>query len=314
MEHFHNLGEVHLSSCSLTIGSFDGVHRGHQDLLLLMLKDARTRAIPAVVLTFYPHPSVVLRARKPAFYITSPEEKTDLLGDLGVDIVVTQTFDLELSRVEAPDFLDRLIAHLGFQDLWAGEDFALGHERRGNRHFLQRVSAERGFRFHIVPPTKLEGEVVSSTRVREALRSGDVSRAATYLGRHFVLPGRVTQGAGRGRQLGIPTANLEIWGERAYPGRGVYACVVENRGQRWPAVTNIGLRPTFGDEIESPIVETHLLDFEGDLYGQELKLFFIDRLRDEQRFPSPGALVEQIGRDIQRAREILSREQLDPEV
>ena len=310
MQHFQDLEDVQLPASVLTIGSFDGVHRGHQDLLRGMLAAARAREIPAVVLTFYPHPSVVLRARRPAFYITSPEEKTDLLAKFGVDIVITQTFDLELSRVEAPDFLDRLTARLNFQDLWAGEDFALGHQRRGNRHYLERVSGERGFRFHIMPPTKLEGEVVSSTRVREALRSGDVSRVATYLGRHFVLPGRVTQGAGRGTQLGIPTANLETWEERAYPGRGVYACLVEIQRQRWPAVTNIGVRPTFKDGIDSPIVETHLLDFDGDLYGQELKVIFIDRLRDERRFPGPEALVEQIGRDIQRAREILGRAEL----
>ncbi|HEY4667166.1 MAG TPA: bifunctional riboflavin kinase/FAD synthetase [Anaerolineales bacterium] len=310
MEHVHDLAAVRLNGSALTIGSFDGVHRGHQDLLGRMLAGARGLGLPAVVLTFFPHPSVVLRGRKPAYYITSPEERADLLERLGVDLVITQTFDLELSRVEAPDFLDRLTAHLGFQDLWAGEDFALGHERRGSRHYLSEVSSERGFRFHVVPPFLLEGEVVSSTRVREALRSGDVARAANYLGRHFELPGRVVQGVGRGKRLGIPTANLEIWEERAVPGNGVYACFAELEGNRKPAVVNIGVRPTFADNLPAAVVEAHLLDFEGDLYERELKLIFVDRLRDERRFSGPEALIEQIVRDIERARDLLGRVEL----
>jgi len=310
MQHVHDLAEVQLKGSALTIGSFDGVHRGHQDLLNRMLAAARGRGLPAVVLTFYPHPSVVLRGRKPAFYITSPDERADLLENLGVDLVITQTFDLELSRVEAPDFLDRLKAHLGFHDLWAGEDFALGHQRRGNRHYLAQESGERGFRFHLVPPFLLEGEVVSSTRVREALRAGDVARAASYLGRHFELPGRVTHGVGRGKQLGIPTANLEVWEERAVPGVGIYACLAELEGERKPAVVSIGYRPTFEDGLTTPVVEAHLLDFDGDLYDRELKIVFIERLRDERRFSGPDPLVEQIGRDIQQARELLGRVEL----
>ena len=310
MQRVHDLTELRLDGSALTIGSFDGVHRGHQDLLARMLAAARGRGLPAVVLTFYPHPSVVLRGRKPAYYITSPEERADLLEGLGIDLVITQTFDLELSRVEAPDFLDRLTKHLGFQDLWAGEDFALGHQRRGNRHYLAQVSSERGFRFHLVPPFLLEGEVVSSTRVREALRSGDVARAASYLGRHFKLPGRVTHGVGRGKQLGIPTANLEVWEERAVPGVGIYACLAELEGERKPAVVSIGFRPTFEDPLTAPVVEAHLLDFDGDLYDREMSIVFIERLRDERRFSGPVPLVEQIGRDIQRARELLGRVEL----
>jgi riboflavin kinase/FMN adenylyltransferase len=307
MQHVHDLAEVQLDGSALTIGSFDGVHRGHQDLLGRMLSAARGRGLPSVVLTFYPHPSVVLRGRKPAFYITSPEERASLLEDLGIDLVITQTFDLELSRVEAPEFLDRLTAQLGFQDLWAGEDFALGHERRGNRHYLTQVSVEREFRFHLVLPFLQEGEVVSSTRVREALRSGDVARAAGYLGRPFELPGRVTHGAGRGKQLGIPTANLEVWEERAVPGVGIYACLAELEGERKPAVVSIGFRPTFEEALTTPVVEAHLLDFDGDLYDRDLKLVFIERLRDERRFSGPETLVDQIERDILRARELLGR-------
>lgn len=307
MEHLRDLGAVHLEGCALTIGSFDGVHRGHQALIGELVSAADQLALPAVVVTFYPHPSVVLRQREPAFYITTPEEKAVLLGESGVDYVITLTFDEQLSKVEAPAFLDQLSQHLGFRSLLAGEDFALGFQRRGNRHFLKQAGAERGFDLQIIPPYMLEGEVVSSTRVREALRSGDVARVGIYLGRRFALPGKVVLGAGRGKELGIPTANLSLWRERAYPGNGVYACIAEHGSNSWEAVVNIGARPTFEGAAADVTVEAHLLDFPGgDLYDQELRLVFVDRLRDERPFSGPDALLKQVQRDILRAREILS--------
>jgi riboflavin kinase/FMN adenylyltransferase len=299
--------QLTLAGCGLTIGSFDGVHRGHRALIQAMAAEARRAGLPAVVLTFFPHPSVVLRGRQPAFYITSPEEKAALLEELGVDIVVTQHFDQALAQVTANDFLDLLTRHLAFRELWIGEDFALGHRREGNRLFLEKASASRGFSLHVFPPVSLGGEVVSSTRVREALRSGDVARAASYLGRPFVVPGKVVQGAGRGKRLGIPTANLALWEERAVPGPGVYACIAEIGSGRWQAVTNVGVRPTFEEGRSTSVVEAHLLDFDRDLYDRELRLAFIERLRDERRFPGPEALLEQIQRDIRRAREALAR-------
>ncbi len=311
MQHVQNLGELQIDRSSLTIGSFDGVHLGHHDLLKRMAERAKEAEVPVVVLSFFPHPSVVLRQRTPAFYITTPDEKAELLGQEGVDYVITQPFDIELSKVEAGDFLDRLTAQLGFVDLWAGEDFALGHQRRGNRHFLEKESRARNFNFHLVPPLLVGGEVVSSTRVRESLRSGDVARAATYLGRSFSLVGVVQEGAGRGKELGIPTANLKIWEERAYPAVGVYACIVEVDGQRKQAVANIGYRPTFEDKPEGPIIEAHILDFERELYGQEIKVEFIDRLRDEMRFSGPEELLKQIELDISYARGLLKNQTLD---
>ena len=311
MQHVQDLSELQIERSSLTIGSFDGVHLGHHDLLKRMGERAKHADLPVVVLSFFPHPSVVLRQRTPAFYITTPDEKAELLGQAGADYVITQPFDLELSKVEAGDFLDRLTAQLGFVDLWAGEDFALGHQRRGNRHFLEKESRARNFHFHLVPPLLVGGEVVSSTRVRESLRSGDVARAATYLGRSFSLVGVVQEGAGRGKELGIPTANLKIWEERAYPAVGVYACFVEVEGERKQAVTNIGYRPTFEDKPEGPIIEAHILDFERDLYGQEIRVEFIDRLRDEMRFSGPEELLNQIELDIGYARSLLEDRPLE---
>jgi len=227
---------------------------------------------------------------------------------LGVDYVITQKFDRSLAEIPAGIFLDRLKARLGLMSLWVGEDFALGYKREGNRHFLAAAGLEHGFSLHVVPPVIFDGEVVSSTRVREALRSGAVARTAEYLGRSFAVLGKVVSGSGRGRALGIPTANLEIWEERAYPRSGVYACWAELNGQRYKAVTNIGIRPTFEDKQEQAIVEAHLLDFNEDLYGKELFLNFIARLRDERRFANPELLLSRIARDIQRARVILDQD------
>jgi riboflavin kinase/FMN adenylyltransferase len=308
MQHVRRLEQLSLDGCGLTIGSFDGVHRGHQELIHTMVRDARAADMPAVVLTFFPHPSVLLRGRKPVFYITSPDEKANLLGELGVDYVITQPFSRKLSQIRAETYLDELEAHLAFRELWIGEDFALGYQREGNRHFLKAASEARGFKLHVVAPYKLGGEVISSTRVREALRSGDVARAATYLGRKFTISGTVVKGIGRGRTLGYPTANIEIWEEKAYPGPGVYACFAEVVGERWAAVTNIGVRPTFEQNHDSPTIEAHLLDFNDELYQREITLTFVDRLRDERRFSNPEALLAQIERDIQRARTMLGKE------
>ncbi len=308
MQHLRDFFTAQLEQSDLTIGSFDGVHRGHQALIKALVEHAHQENRPAVVLTFFPHPSVFLRSRTPAFYINTPEEKAELLGDMGVDYVITQQFDRSLAEIPAGIFLDRLKTRLGLKSLWVGEDFALGYKREGNRHFLAAAGLERGFSLHVVPPAFLGGEVISSTRVREALRSGAVARTAKYLGRSFEVPGKVVPGSGRGRALGIPTANLEIWSERAYPRSGVYACWAEFEGQRHKAVTNIGVRPTFEEKHEQAVVEAHLLDFNADLYGKELRVAFIARLRDERRFSSPELLLSRIGRDIQRARVILEQD------
>lgn len=305
MQHVRDLFQLQIDQSCLTIGSFDSVHRGHQSLIQGMVESSQELGIPSIVLTFYPHPSVVLRKRIPAYYITSPEEKASLFGSLGVDYVITQAFDEELSKIEASDFLDILQRQVGFLQIWAGEDFALGHDRKGNRQFLESESRKRGFSVFFVPPFLLSGEIVSSTRVREALRSGDVARVGSYLGRPFTLPGTVVRGAGRGKKLGIPTANLEIWEERAYPARGVYACWAQTQSGRHKAVTNIGVRPTFEEHNLAPIVESHLLDFEDPIIGQEITLEFVHRLRDERKFSGADELRDQIQRDIQRAREIL---------
>ena len=307
MQHLQNLNELQLQGSGLTIGTFDGVHRGHQHLLKQLVEDAHAQDMPAVVLTFFPHPSVIVRRRRPPSYITTPEEKVDLLGQWGVDYVITQPFDRDLAQVTADVFLELLERHLGVKSFWMGSNFALGYQRVGNVAYLKEAGAQRGFKVFVVPPVIEDGDIISSTRVRAALQVGDVASASRLLGRPFMIPGEVQQGAGRGKQLGFPTANLEIWNGRAYPCPGVYACWAKIETGTYPAVTNIGVRPTFEEQMTTPVIETHLLDFDGDIYQKEVELTFIERLREERKFPGAEGLLKQIRCDITNARILLER-------
>ncbi|NPA93159.1 MAG: bifunctional riboflavin kinase/FAD synthetase [Chloroflexi bacterium] len=302
MQHYTALAPLHLRDTWVTIGVFDGVHLGHQALLRDFVAEARQHNAQAVVVTFYPHPAEVLGGLKAPLYLTSPEEKADLIAALGVDVLITHPFDREIAQRSAEEFMADLHTHLGLRRLWVGYDFALGRNREGDIPTLRRLGERFRYTLHVVEAYRLDGEIVSSTRIRQALAEGDVTRAERFLGRRYAVRGKVVQGDGRGRSLGFPTANLDIWPKRMLPAAGVYACYAQVEGQTYPAVVNIGVRPTFEDAPVPPRVEAHLLDFSGDLYGKELVLEFVVRLRAERRFPSPQALVDQIRRDIAAAR------------
>jgi riboflavin kinase/FMN adenylyltransferase len=310
MVHHRDLNSINLNTSVLTIGSFDGVHLGHQSIIAKLVAAAEKRKIPSVVITFYPHPAVLLRGRRPSFYISSPEAKAERLGALGVEHVITMNFDHALSCMKAIEFLKWIKDQLHFQALWVGENFALGNEREGDVGYLNANSEKLEYGLEVVPPVFVDGEIISSTRVREALRAGNVARVGSYLGTPFILRGVVVRGSGRGKQLGIPTANLSVWEELAYPGAGVYACIARINGEDNKAVVNIGVRPTFEEDLEKPLIEAHVLNYLGNLYDEELELVFIDRLRDERRFEGPEALLEQIQRDIERAKKVLSKTKL----
>lgn len=305
MQHLRVLEDLSLSACQLTIGSYDGVHLGHQRTVALMVAEAKRLIMPSVVVTFYPHPAIVLNGPQDSFYLTSPEEKANLLGGHGIDFIVTLHFDHQRSQVKAGDFLNWLNDHLQFRGLWAGMNFAFGHQREGNLQYLTRASAERGFRLHVVPPIVEGEEMISSSKVREALKAGNIARTTRFLGRPFALSGTIIPGAGRGHRLGFPTANLSIWKEHAYPASGVYACRAELDGIVYNAVVNIGVRPTFGEGHDELVIEAHLLNFSGELYQKDLHLTFIDRIRDEKRFANSDELRDQIRRDVQHAQAIL---------
>jgi len=302
MQHYWSLDDVYLDGCWQTIGSFDGVHLGHQTLLKKLIIGAHKNFLPAVVLTFHPHPAVVLRNRQNHTYLTSPEEKAELLGNLGVDIVITHPFTRELSNMSARDFLAKLQRHLRMTHLFVGYDFALGRGREGDISVLRLLGEEFDYRLDVINPVEMEGEKVSSSQIRNALFNGEVEKAHRLLGRPYKIGGMVIHGDGRGRLLEIPTANLQVWKERALPKSGVYICMAHLETKAYKAVTNVGYRPTFDNRTLTPVVETHILDFKQDLYGKTIELSFMARLRDEQKFPDIQSLIEQILYDIERAR------------
>ncbi len=306
MSQSFRLQDLSLQDAWLTIGSFDGVHLGHQQIVRQITSGAHAAGVPAVVLTFYPHPSVVLRNKKNAFYLTLPEEKSEILTTMGVDYVVIHPFDKQVAQIEPHRFIELLHHHLGFSQLWVGYDFAMGRNRAGNVPRLRELGEQFGYTLKVVDAVKQGGEVVSSSKIRAALQAGEIDKVTSLLGRRYSVSGRVIHGDGRGKQIGVPTANLDINRERAVPGPGVYACRVILKEKVYPAVTNIGVRPTFETEPVSPRVETHILDFSQELYGEQLELEFAAHLRNEQRFDSIDTLVAQIHRDITAGREILS--------
>jgi riboflavin kinase/FMN adenylyltransferase len=306
MQHIYGLEDVDVDGVWLSIGKFDGVHLGHQSIIRELTAGAHAAGAPAVVLTFDPHPSVVLYGRRDSFYLSMPDEKAELLTELGIDLVVTHPFNQQVAQLSAKQFLTNVDAHLGLKQLWVGHDFTLGHNREGDVPRLRQIGKEMGFSVHEITVVRRDREAVSSSRIRTLLEAGAVEPANQLLGRSFYVIGEVVTGEGRGRKLGIPTANLSIPKERVVPGAGVYASWVTWGGKRYPAVTNVGVRPTFEEEPVAPRVEPHLLDFEGDLYGEELRVTFETRLRGEQKFPGIDALVAQIKIDIQKARVVLT--------
>jgi riboflavin kinase/FMN adenylyltransferase len=302
--------KLNQSAC-LTIGAFDGVHRGHQQLIGELVQHAHAVDRAAVVVTFFPHPSVFLRGRRPSFYLSTPEEKAERMAALGVDALLTHTFDAAFASITATDYVQQLVAHARVNELWCGADFALGHNREGNVTFLRAAGERLGFSIRVPAPVLMDGEIISSTRIRQCLRDGAVESAAKLLGRPFRLTGRVVEGARRGRTIGVPTANLSVSEEQAVPGVGVYACraaLGPGAGDGLPAVTNIGFRPTFNSTEPKLTIETHLLDFNRDVYGQPVTLEFVSRLRAEMKFAGVEALVAQIQQDINTARGLLQVE------
>jgi riboflavin kinase/FMN adenylyltransferase len=305
MRHLTTLDGLSLPAAWATIGSFDGVHRGHQAIIENLVQGAHQSGVPAVVITFFPHPSVVLRGPQGPFFLTTPEERAELLDALGVDIVVTLHFDRQMAALSAEEFMRMIAGHLGLRRLLVGYNFALGRGREGNVDRLRELGEQMGYTLELTRPFELGGEVVSSSRIRALLNRGSASEAAQLLGRPYTLSGEVVHGDGRGHGLGIPTANLSVWQERIIPAVGVYATWAVIDGTRHPAVTNIGVRPTFENEPVFARIETHLLDYDRDLYGQKMQLQFIQYLRREQRFPSIQALLDQIHQDIDQTREVL---------
>jgi riboflavin kinase / FMN adenylyltransferase len=304
MQHYSSLEEVNLQNAWLTVGVFDGVHRGHQQIIKKLTADAHANDAPAVILTFDPHPASVLSGQE-IKCLTLPDERAELLGNLGIDVVITERFTRELSAVTAYDFMSRLKHHLGLQHMLIGYDFALGKGREGNATRLTEIGSALGYTVEVVPALSDESGVISSTAIRKLVEVGNVAEATHLLGRFYSVHGPVMRGDGRGKTINVPTANLAYSPEKMIPAKGIYACWAYLNDKKYQAAINIGTNPTFTPDKQTPNVEAHLLDFQRDIYEEDLRLEFVARLRDELRFDSVEKLLEQIWKDVEITRQIL---------
>jgi len=292
----------------VTLGNFDGVHLGHREIFRNLVKKSRQLGCRSVVYTFNPHPLKFLAPDKAPLLLNTPEEKQRLIAASHVDLLIEAPFTRELASMTPERFVDDvLVAKLQTKALVIGYDYAFGKGRQGDAAFLQTCGTKKGFSVEVLQPVGADGEPYSSTRIRRMIAAGEVSAVVDQLGRHYNLEGRVVPGEQRGRKLGFPTANLTT-DKELLPAAGVYAVKVRYRQQEFNGVLNLGQRPTFGDGDST--IEVHLLDYTGRLYDQSLRIYFVERLRDEQRFSGPQELAAAISADVLRARQILDNAQI----
>jgi riboflavin kinase/FMN adenylyltransferase len=294
----------------LALGSFDGVHLGHQTVIRDMVDEARSAGMRSAVLTFFPHPKRVISGDRGRFYINTIEDRVRLLAGMGPDLVITHPFNSQVRSIRAADFVDQLVKYVGLSQIWGG-NFAFGYRREGDINFLRREGAERGFEVRAVDALiTFDGALISSSRVRQSLDVGDFQDVNGCLARRHSLSGVVIKGDQRGRTIGFPTANLAVWEELLLPANGVYATYAWLGDRRYAAAANIGVRPTVNGRDRT--VEAYLLDFDEEIYGQTLRIEFDSRIRPEKRFSGLDALRQQIQKDVDQVRESLMEGQDGP--
>lgn len=287
----------------VAVGTFDGVHRGHQRLVQALVARARAHGATSVVLTFDPRPVEVLRPGTPSLYLCSLASRVELLRAAGAEHVIVVPFTLELSRMPAAEFTACLVRQLGLREIVGGPDVALGRGREGTPAVLAEIGKQQGFGVYVVAGLAEGDEVIRSSIVQRTIAAGDLERAAAFLGRPYRVEGTVERGAGRGKQLGFPTANLAVSERLLLPANGIYAVRFALAGERYAGAASLGTNPTFGDGDRA--LEVYVLDFDRDIYGETATVEFVARLRPERRFDSVSALVEQIRDDVRQVREIL---------
>jgi riboflavin kinase/FMN adenylyltransferase len=306
MQLYHSFAQVQIATPTiLTIGKFNGLHLGHRALLQQVVARAQELGAASAALTFEPHPTVVLQPEHARVYLAPVDEQRRLMATTGIEHVIVLRYDDQLRQQSAEQFMRQLCAYINLHELWVGPEFRLGYRAQGTVEVLRSLGQQLGYTVH--PITKLEraGTPISASRIRELLQVGRVAEVAPLLGRRFAVVGEVVKGDQRGRTIGFPTANVAVDPQHLLPADGVYACYVTLAdGSEHPAVTNVGVRPTFG--VLNRTVEAHLLDWSGDLYGQTIRVAFVERLRGEQKFSGIDELKAQIGRDADRARELLA--------
>jgi len=287
----------------LTIGVFDGVHLGHKYLVSQLTEQARQQSLLSGVVTFRQHPQEILSPQTKLPFLTDLTNRANLLKNEGVEAIITLSFTRELAQLSARQFVSLLKKYLRMRGMVIGPDFALGRNREGSTDTLRALGQDMNFSVIVIPPVMVNGEVVSSTAIRKALADGDMKRVVNLIGRPFSVHGRVIIGSGRGIGLGFPTANLDIDSEQALPTEGVYATWTYIDDKAYQSMTNIGKRPTFGGSERT--VEVYVLNYHSDLYGRELKIDIIERLRGEKKFDTVDELKKQITEDVKQGRVIL---------
>jgi riboflavin kinase/FMN adenylyltransferase len=290
----------------LTVGVFDGVHAGHRYLFRRLHRQAAKENLLSGVVTFNPHPQSFLHPARQLPRLSDLDDRIMILQQLGLSIVAVLTFTPKLAQLSAREFVAMLRKYLKMRGIMVGPDFVLGRGGEGNISLLRTLGDEMEFTVHVIPSFTIEGEVVSSTLIRQSLARGDMRRVEKLMGRRFYLKGKVVTSDKRGRLLGFPTANLDIKPQQALPDDGIYATITLVNGERFPSATNVGTRPTFGEGER--MVETYLLNYKGDLYGKQIMVEFVKKVRDERHFPSAEELVIQMGKDVQEVDAILAED------
>ncbi|GJM42317.1 MAG: riboflavin biosynthesis protein [Ardenticatenaceae bacterium] len=287
----------------VAVGSFDGVHLGHQAVLQMMISEAKKIGARTAVLTFFPHPKRVIQQMTEPYYLGTLDERVALLGKLGIDLIITHPFNEVVRQTRAATFVDELCRYLDMRQLWGG-NFALGYNREGDIPYLRKLGETHGYTVKQVDGMVLwQAERVSSSRIRRSLLEGDMAEVNGCLGRSYCVSGTVINGKKMGHTLGFPTANVDFWDEQLLPANGVYATYAWLGEERHLAAVNVGIRPTVNGSAVS--VEAHLLDFDADIYGRTLRLKFIDRIRPEKKFSGLDVLKTQIATDVAQVRRFL---------
>ncbi len=300
-------GSPSLKNTCAAIGIFDGVHRGHQFLIRKMLSAARRLKAQPIVITFFPHPAHVIRPDVKLEYLTSLEERFQLLNKLGVAACIVLRFDRKFARIPPEKFIkDILVKKLGVKAVYVGHDFRFGKDRRGDIALFEQLARESGYEIHAVAGFKAGGEVISSSRIRKLIIDGQIKSAAKLLGRPVSVSGKIVKGSKRGKNLGYPTANVD-YGSIIIPPQGVYIVSVLVGAKKYPAIANIGMRPTFKERSPKLLLEVHILDFSRNIYGKEMRVEFLQKVRNEMKFEGLKDLVQQIKKDEALARRYFSR-------
>jgi riboflavin kinase/FMN adenylyltransferase len=307
LSEYHSFSSLHLEKTCVTIGAFDGIHLGHRSLLDPFIDYAERLHLPTAVVTFDPPPTVFFQRNGIQKNIILPEERASILSPLGIQYLITLKFDQKLADLSPHEFISEMKHALNMESIWVGMNFSLGKNRSGTTDVIRGLMQEFNFSLYEVPQLTLDGDVVSSTRIRGLLTTGNIREANHLLGYSFFINNEIIHGEARGRKLGIPTINMAYPEKKVMVAKGVYATRITIQDDIYAAVTNVGTRPTFHDEEEQVVIESFLLEnaFD-DLYGKTARIEFVEYLRTEKKFPSAKDLVDQIHQDIAEAREILS--------